>query len=129
VFCDLYFPLTVLPLAANIDMQNKTNAIAQRAAIAREQIELSWCKEYRQYLDFNGREPQPINERSLAVILAFFVLSWGLATWQGMLHLVPAISVTCIVSFTSIRFHEFNRAYQQYSQRRAELLALETKSY
>ncbi len=114
----------------NLNMENQTSAYAQRASIARahEQIELSWCKKYGVFLDFNGREPQPINERSLALILAFFVLSWGLATWQGMVHLIPAISITCIVSFAAIRFREFNREYQQYSQRRAELLASESKS-
>jgi CHASE2 domain-containing sensor protein len=113
-----------------MNMQNQTRVYARRAAIARaqESIELSWCKKYGQFLDFNGREPQPINERSLALILGFFVLSWGLATWQGMVHLIPAITLTCIVSVASIRFHEFNRAYQQYYQRRAELMSLETKS-
>ena len=111
-------------------MQNQATAYARRAtiALAHESVELSWCKEYRQFLDFNGREPQPINERSFALILAFFVLSWGLATWQGMVHLIPAISVTCIVSFASIRFRQFNRAYERYCRRRAELSTLEAKS-
>jgi len=112
------------------NMQNRATAYVRRAtiALAHENIERTWCKEYVKYLDFNGREPQPINERSFALILAFFVLSWGLATWQGMVHLIPAISVTCIVSFASIRFHQFNRAYEQYSRRRAELSTLEAKS-
>ena len=111
-------------------MQTRATAYVRRAtiALAHESIERSWCKEYVKYLDINGREPQPINERSCALILAFFVLSWGLATWQGMVHLIPAISVTCIVSFASIRFHQFNRAYEQYSRRRAELSTLEAKS-
>jgi hypothetical protein len=111
-------------------MQDQTSIYARRAtlALAHESLELAWSKKYVKFLDFSGREPQPINERSLALILAFFVLGWGLATWQGMVHLIPAVSITCIVSVASIRFHEFNRAYQQYSQRRAELMAFESKS-
>jgi hypothetical protein len=111
-------------------MSNPAAKYSRQAIVARiyENIELSWSKEYRQFLDLNGREPQPINERSLAVILAFFVLSWGLATWQGMVQFIPAISLISIVSVASIRFHEFNRAFQQYSQRRAEISEMLTKT-
>ena len=99
---------------------------ARRAIIARihEQIDLAWSKKYEQFLDFNGREPRPIDERSLTVISAFFVVSWGLSTWQGLPHMVPAIATATIVSIAALRFQEFDRAYQQYCQRRAELKRL-----
>ena len=111
-------------------MRSQEGEYSQRAIIARvhENIELSWRKRYEQFLDLNRREPQPINERSVGLILGFFVLSWGLATWQGMVHLIPAISLTCIVSFASIRFNGFHRAFQEYSQRRAEVAAMVVKT-
>jgi hypothetical protein len=111
-------------------MDSQTSNYSQRSIILRihENIETSWRKKYEQYLDFNGREPRPIDERSLAVIMLFFVLSWGASTWLGLVHLVPAISLTTIVSFASIRFSDFNRAYQQYSQRVAEVSSLRAKT-
>src|SRR5712671_6227591 len=47
------------------------------------QIDLAWQKKYPQFLD-NGREPRPLSGRSLLFISAFFVVSWGLSTWQGL---------------------------------------------
>ena len=111
-------------------MRSQVGEYSRRAIIARvhENIELSWRKRYEQFLDLNGREPRPIDERSVALILVFFVLSWGLVTWQGMVSLMPAISLTCIVTFASIRFSGFHRAFQEYSKRRAEVAAMVTKT-
>ena len=103
-----------------------TNEYAKCAIIARiyEQIDLAWSRKYEEFLDFSGREPRAIDERSLAIISAFFVVSWGLVSWQGLPQMVPAIATITIVSFASLRFHEFDRAYQQYCQRRAEVMRL-----
>jgi len=99
---------------------------AKRAIVVRiqEQIDLSWNKKYATFLDLNGREPRPIDERSFTFISAFFVVSWGVSTWQGMPHMIPAIATATIVSFATLRFNEFDRAYQQYCARRAELKRL-----
>jgi hypothetical protein len=96
---------------------------SSRAIVARihEQLDVAWNKEYVKFLDLNGREPRPIDERSIALISVFFVVSWGLATWQGFSQLIPAIACAAIVSFASLRFNGFQRAYQQYCQRRAQL--------
>ena len=87
------------------------------------QIDLAWQKKCRQFLD-NGREPRPLNGRSLLFISAFFVVSWGLSTWQGLAHLSPAIATTTIVSMASLRSSSFDRAYRQYRQQRKEADAL-----
>jgi hypothetical protein len=96
---------------------------SSRTIVARihEQLDLAWRKEYEKFLDFNGREPRPIDKRSFTLISAFFVVSWGLVTWQGLSQMIPAIASAAIVSFASLRFNGFDRAYQQYRQRRAEL--------
>ena len=87
------------------------------------QIDLAWQKEYEQFLDL-GREPRPVNGRSLMFISAFFVLSWGLSTWNGLAQLTPAIATTTIVSIASLRSNGFDRAYRQYLQQRAEVISL-----
>lgn len=87
------------------------------------QIDLAWQKKYRQFLD-NGREPRPLNGRSLLFISAFFVVSWGLSTWSGLAHLSPAIATTTIVSIASLRSNSFDRAYRQYRKQRKEADAL-----
>ena len=87
------------------------------------QIDLAWQKKYPQFLD-NGREPRPLSGRSLLFISAFFVVSWGLSTWQGLAHLTPAIATTTIVSMASLRASSFGRAYQQYRKQRDEASAL-----
>lgn len=94
-----------------------------------QQIDLGWQEKYRQFLD-NGREPSPLDGRSLMFISAFFVLSWGLSTWQGLAHLTPAIATTTIVSMASLRSNSFDRAYRQYLQKRKEAASLvsDTKS-
>jgi hypothetical protein len=96
---------------------------SNRAIVARihEQLDHAWNKEYVKFLDFRGREPRPIDERSFTLISAFFVVSWGFATWQGLSQMIPAIAIAAIVSFASLRFNGFDRAYQQYCRRRAEL--------
>ena len=86
-------------------------------------IDLAWQKEYQQFLD-NGREPRPLDGRSLLFISAFFVVSWGLSAWQGLTQLTPALAATTIVSVASLRFNGFDRAYRQYLQKRAEVTAL-----
>jgi len=88
-----------------------------------DQIELAWQKEYPQFLD-HGREPRPLNLRSLLFISAFFVVSWGLSTWQGLAHLTPPIATTAIVSMASLRASSFDRAYRQYLQQREEASSL-----
>src|SRR4051812_42259948 len=102
-----------------------TSDYKKRESIVRalDQIDRSWRKQYERYLDFSGREPRPIDKKSFIVISAFFLLSWGLSTWQGLLHLVPAISITTVVSFASLRCVNFNRAYRQYFQERAGIAA------
>jgi hypothetical protein len=85
------------------------------------QIDLTWQKQREQFLD-NGREPHPLDWRSLGLISAFFALSWGLAAWEGLGHLTPAIATATIVNFASLRVSSFNQAYEQYLQRRAEAL-------
>src|SRR5262245_33741582 len=90
LICDVYFELKGnLSSNRNDPMRSQEGEYSRRALIARvhENIELSWRKRYEQFLDLNGREPRPIDERSVALILVFFVLSWVLATWQGMVHL------------------------------------------
>ena len=87
------------------------------------QIDLAWQKKYEQFLDM-GREPRPINGRSLMFISAFFMLSWGLSAWQGLAQLTPAIATTTIVSIASLRSKSFDRAYRQYLQQRAEAISL-----
>jgi hypothetical protein len=87
------------------------------------QIELDWQQRYPQFLDY-GREPRPLNLRSLLFISAFFVVSWGLSTWQGLAHLSPAIATTTIVSIASLRASSFSRAYRQYLEQRDEAGAL-----
>jgi hypothetical protein len=87
------------------------------------QIDLAWQKEYERFLDL-GREPRPVNERSLMLISAFFMLSWGLSTWNGLAQLTPAIATTTIVSIASIRSNSFDRAYRQYLRQRAEVISL-----
>ena len=87
------------------------------------QIDLAWQASREQFLD-NGCEPRPLDGRSVALISAFFVLTWGLTVWGGLAHLTPAITATTIVSFASLRFNGFDRAYQQYLQRRAEATVL-----
>jgi hypothetical protein len=57
-------------------------------------------------------------------ISAFFVVSWGLSTWQGLAHLNPAIATTTIVSIASLRASSFGRAYRQYRKQRDEASAL-----
>ena len=87
------------------------------------QIDLAWQKKYPQFLD-NGREPRPLSGRSLLFISAFFVVSWGLSTWQGLAHLTPPIATTAIVSMASLRSSSFGRAYRQYLEQRDEASAL-----
>jgi len=87
------------------------------------QIELAWQKTYPQFLD-HGREPRPLDLRSLMFISAFFVVSWGLSTWQGLANLSPAIATTTIVSIASLRSSSFDRAYRQYRKQREEASAL-----
>ena len=87
------------------------------------QIDLAWQKKYEQFLD-RGREPCPVNGRSLMFISAFFVLSWGLSAWQGLAQLTPAIAATTIVSIASLRSNSFDRAYRQYLRQRAEAISL-----
>ena len=96
---------------------------ARRAIVARihEQIDLAWNRDYVKFLDLNGREPRPIDQWSFTLISAFFVVCWGLATWQGLSQMIPAIAIAAIVSFASLRFNGFDRAYRQYRRRRAEL--------
>jgi hypothetical protein len=105
-------------------MTNHQGEYAKRAIVARihEQIDLAWQKNYVKFLDFNGREPRPLDQRSLTIISAFFVVSWGLSTWQGLTLMIPAIACATIVSLASLRFNEFDRAYQHYCRRRAELV-------
>ena len=90
---------------------------------ALNQIELAWQKRCRQFLD-NGREPRPLDLRSLMFISAFFVVSWGLSTWNGLAQLTPAIATTTIVSIASIRSNGFDRAYRQYLRQRTEAISL-----
>ena len=101
------------------------NDYSRRAIIARilEQIDLAWREKYERFLDYSGREPRPLDGRSLLFISAFFVLSWGLSTWQGLAQLTPAIATTTLVSIASLRFSNFDRAYRQYLQQRAEVTA------
>jgi hypothetical protein len=84
-------------------------------------IDLAWQSQREQFLD-SGREPHPLDWQSLALVSAFFALSWGLASWQGMAHLTPAIATATIVNFASLRFSSFNQAYEQYLHRRAEAM-------
>lgn len=86
-------------------------------ADARCQVDIAWVMTREQFLD-NGREPGPLDERSVLLISAFFALTWGLSTWGGLAHLIPTISTATVVSFASLRFNNFDRAYQQYLQRR-----------
>ena len=60
---------------------------SQRSIILRihENIETSWRKKYEQYLDFNGREPRPIDERSLAALRVDLATPWD--------RLAPELSV------------------------------------
>lgn len=104
----------------------KESEYGRRAIIARihEQMDLSWNKTYERFLDLNGREPRPIDQRSFAIVSAFFLVSWGVSTWQGFSQMIPAIASTTIVSLASLRFNEFERAYRQYRQRRNELTCL-----
>src|SRR5258708_5133932 len=101
------------------------NDYSRRAIVARllEQIDLAWREKYERFLDYSGREPRPIDGRSLVFIAAFFVLSWGLSTWQGLVQLTPAIATTTIVSIASLRFSNFDRAYRQYLEQRAQVTA------
>ena len=87
------------------------------------QLDLAWQKKYRQFLD-NGREPRPLDARSLMFISVFFMVSWGLSTWQGLAHLTPAVATTTIVSIASLRSNGFDRAYRQYLQQREEAASL-----
>lgn len=102
----------------------------KRAILARihEQLDLSWNTTYKRFLDFNGREPRPIDKRSFTIISAFFLVSWGVSTWQGLSQMIPAIASTTIVSLASLRFNEFDRAYRQYRQRQKELTRLTANS-
>ena len=107
----------------------KESEYGRREKIARihEQLDLSWNKTYRRFLDLNGREPRPIDKRSFTIISAFFLVSWGISTWQGLSQMIPAIASTTIVSLASLRFNEFDRAYRRYRQRRNELTRLVAK--
>lgn len=87
------------------------------------QMDLAWQEKYQQFLD-NGREPRPLSGRSLLFISAFFVVSWGLSTWQGLAHLTPPIATTAIVSMASLRSSSFGRAYRQYLEQRDAASAL-----
>jgi hypothetical protein len=97
----------------------------QRAIVARilERIDAGWREQYERFLDLSGREPSPINARSLFFVVTFFVLCWGLANWRGMGQITPAIAITAIVSIASVRFHSFDRAYRQYLEQRADVTA------
>lgn len=105
---------------ADVHSKGETNA-------GLNQIELAWQKKSREFLD-NGREPRPLNAHSLVYILAFFLISWGLLTWQGLTHLSPAIATTTIVSIASLRSSSFDRAYRHYRQQREHALASDAKS-
>jgi len=87
------------------------------------QIDLAWQEKSGQFLD-HGREPRPLNVRSLLLISAFFMVSWGLSTWQGLAHLSPAIATTTIVSIASLRASSFDRAYRQYLEQRNQASVL-----
>jgi hypothetical protein len=104
----------------------KESEYGRRAIIARihEQLDLSWNESYKRFLDFSGREPRPVDKRSFTIISAFFLVSWGVSTWQGLSQMIPAIASTTIVSLASLRFNEFDRAYRRYRQRRIELTHL-----
>ena len=108
----------------------KESEYGKRAIIARihEQLDLSWNKSYKRFLDFSGREPRPIDKRSFTIISAFFLVSWGVSTWQGLSQMIPAIASTTIVSLASLRFNEFDRAYRRYRQRQNELTCLAANS-
>ena len=86
-------------------------------ADTRCQVDIAWEKTREQFLD-NGREPRPLDEQSVLLISAFFALTWGLSAWGGQAQLIPAISAATVVSFASLRFNSFDRAYQEYLQRR-----------
>jgi hypothetical protein len=112
------FPWAFTPSNEAASMTYSSRAIVTRI---HEQLDLAWNKEYVKFLDLNGREPRPLDERSFTLISAFFVVTWGLATWQGLSQMIPAIACAAIVSFASLRFNGFDRAYQQYRERREEL--------
>lgn len=94
---------------------------SQRAVVARilERIDAGWREQYERFLDLSGREPRPIDGRSLFCVVTFFVLSWGLSSWHGLAQFTPAIATTAIVSIASVRFHSFDRAYREYLKQRA----------
>ena len=108
------------------DSKSSDSNYAKRALVAQEieKIDIDWRRRYEEFLDINGREPRAIDARSLAYVSAFFVVSWGLSTWQGVTQLTPLIATTAIVSVASLRFNEFERQYRQYRERRAEVAAL-----
>src|SRR3954467_644156 len=84
------------------------------------QADIAWQKTCEQFLD-NGREPCPLDWRSVLLISAFFALTWGLSTWTGRAQFIPAISAATIVSFASLRSSSFDRAYRQYLERRKQV--------
>jgi hypothetical protein len=92
-------------------------------ADTRTQVDMAWQQTREQFLD-NGHEPRPLDERSVLLISAFFAITWGLSAWGGLTQLIPAITVATIVSFASLRFNSFDRAYQLYLQRRRAALVL-----
>src|SRR5215510_12809633 len=70
----------IFPWAFTPSCEAAIMTYSSRAIVARihEQLDVAWNKEYVKFLDLNGREPRPLDERSIALISAFFVVSWGL---------------------------------------------------
>jgi CHASE2 domain-containing sensor protein len=89
----------------------------------RRKVDLAWQRKREQFLE-NGNEPRPLDWKSVGLISGFFVVTWGLATWGGLAPLIPAISAATIVSFASLRFSSFERAYEEYRQARARATVL-----